>query len=85
MKFRICSRGYCDYTENSITLLEPLGFTFRQSSPMRNGKSFYYTKIFEPSELLEINSLEELIEFTNKYGDCIISDGIIVIDDPDRT
>ena len=84
MKFIIHSRGNYDYREDSKSRLEELGFTFRPVDKIRGSNSYWFTKVFEPLEPIEINSIEELIAFTDKYGDCIISDGVIVINDPDN-
>lgn len=85
MKFKIYSRGYRDYREDTKSKLEELGFIFRPSDRIRGSNSFWFVKLFDPANPIEINSLEELIAFTDKYGDCIISDGVLVIDDPDQS
>jgi hypothetical protein len=85
MKFKIYSRGCGDYREDSKSKLEELGFTFRATDKIRGSFSYWFHKLSEPADPIEINSLDELIAFTDKYGDCIISDGVLVIDDPDRS
>lgn len=44
----------------------------------------WWTVISPPNELIELNSLEDLIKFTNEHGECIISDGLITINNPDH-
>lgn len=85
MKFILQSLGESDYQKSDVCRLEKLGFSFKKSDEIRNTGSYFYTKINNPSNLIELNSLEELIEFTNEYGDCIISDGCLTINDPDRS
>lgn len=90
MKFYIKSIGVHDYIKENSSDLEKLGFKFKQTSRIRQTQSFWFSKIEEPKEPkepkepIEINSLEELIEFTNKYGACIIDYDTITINDPDR-
>lgn len=84
MKFILSALGKFDYRYDEVVELEKLGFTFKKSNDkMKNGE-FWWTKISDPVQPLELNSLEELEEFTNKYGNCVIGDGWLVIDNPDR-
>ena len=61
--------------------LETLGFSFVETSDKSRGGSNYWRKINYPNEPKEFNSLEELIEFTNEWGDCIINDTTLTIMD----
>lgn len=51
--------------------LEEIGFTFKPSD--------YKDFTIEGSPEIEINSLEELIQFANKFGEIIVGDGSIEI------
>jgi hypothetical protein len=84
MKFKLMSMGLYDYHEFRKNELEKLGFKFKPNDKIGAGPMHWWTLIGLPNELIEINSLEDLIEFTNKYGDCIISENILTINNPDR-
>lgn len=51
--------------------LEEIGFTFKPSD--------YKDFTIEGSPTIEINSLEELIQFADKFGEIIVCDGSIEI------
>ena len=84
MKFKLLSMGIHDYHEFQKIKLEKLGFGFKPNDKIGAGTMHWWTLISVPNELIEISSLEDLINFTNEYGDCIISEGLITINDPDK-
>ncbi|WP_114752280.1 hypothetical protein [Pleomorphovibrio marinus] len=73
MKFKLQTTGDFYPKDEERKKLEPLGFKFIPSDYER----FY----IEGEPEIEINSLEDLIEFSNKFGELIISDGYIEIYD----
>ncbi len=73
MKFKIETTGYFYQNLEDINRLEQIGFTFEKS----DYKDFKITGNPE----IEINTLEELIQFGNKHGEIIVSDGHIEIYD----
>lgn len=76
MKFKIKTTGYFYSNEEDRKRLEQIGFTFEKS----DYKDF---KIKGEPEI-EINTLEELIQFGNNHGEIIVSDGHIEIYDDYR-
>ena len=77
MNFTLSTSGR-SYPEDDCQELQALGFTFRKGSYIPNAV------IIEGSPEVEIGSLEELIEFSNKWGTLIISEGSIEIYDDYR-
>ena len=73
MKFTLSTTCYFYPNEEDRLKLQEIGFEFEHS---------YYLKNKQPE--IEINSLEELISFSNKFGAVIISDGSIEIYDDYR-
>lgn len=90
MKSKISSLGRYEYRFSDLIRLEKLGFVFEKSNKLRfaindeDPNSYWWSKITEPKDFVEFSTLEELVNFTNEYGDCIICDGCIVINDEDR-
>jgi hypothetical protein len=81
MKFKLSTIGDCYTDPDKIEKLEKIGFTFKPSTfAMFNTKTFH----IEGSPEIEINTLEELIEFSNTFGELIVSDGSIEIYDDYR-
>ena len=76
MKFKIETTGYFYPNLEDRNRLEQIGFAFEKS----NYKDFKITGKPE----IEINTLEELIQFGNKHGEIIVSDGNIEIYDDYR-
>ena len=76
MKFDLSTVGYF-YTVEDAKKLEELGFQFDN-----NGYDKRLCKRIIPNSVeLNISSLEELLEFSDKWGELIISDGNIMIYD----
>lgn len=75
MKFDLTTAGNF-YTPEKAKKLEELGFQFDEGYNKHKCKH----KLFSDIEI-EINSLEGLIAFSNKWGELIISDGNIMIYD----
>lgn len=71
MKFTLSTSGHFYPQADRRKELEEIGFTFNPS----NYKGF----TIEGSPEIEINSLEELIQFANKFGEIIVGDGSIEI------
>lgn len=61
--------------------LETLGFSFIETSDKTRIGSNYWRKTNSPSVPKEFNSLQEVIDFTNEWGDCIINDTTLTIMD----
>lgn len=76
MKFTLSTSGYFYNDPESREELSRLGFTFS----LKN--KFYH--INQNTIEIEINTLEELVEFTKKYGEIVFSDGQIEIYDDYR-
>jgi hypothetical protein len=71
MKFTLSTSGYFYTRADRRKELEEIGFTFKPSD--------YKDFAIEGSPEIEINSLEELIQFANKFGEIIVGDGSIEI------
>jgi hypothetical protein len=67
MKFELETVGDF-YSEENKTPLEQLGFKFENV-----GKPYYFQKL-KTEQTIELNSLEELMDFINKYGKVIIEE-----------
>ena len=75
MKFSIRTTGYM-YDDEGKEMLEPLGFTF-----LKEGRGCSPHKI-QGDPTIEIDTLEELVDLSKKYGDLIINvDSIEIYDD----
>jgi len=77
MKFTLLTTGYFYPNEEDRLKLQEIGFEFEHSDYSKFKKSNKQPEI-------EINSLEELISFSNKFGEVIINDGSIEIYDDYR-
>lgn len=71
MKFELSTSKYFYPDKNERIELSKLGFTFRPSE--------YKEYVIEGTQEIEINSLEELIEFSKEFGELIIEDKSIEI------
>jgi len=71
MKFTLSTSGHFYPQADRRKELEEIGFTFNPSD--------YKDFTIEGSPEIEINSLEELIQFANKFGEIIVGDGSIEI------
>ena len=71
MKFIVSTSGDFYQQADRRKELKEIGFTFKQSD--------YKDFTIEGSPEIEINSLEELIQFANKFGEIIVGDGSIEI------
>lgn len=71
MKFELSTSKYFYPDKNERIELSKLGFTFRPSK--------YKEYVIEGTPEIEINSLEELIEFSKEFGELIIEDESIEI------
>ena len=76
MKFNLTTAGHF-YTSEDAKKLKEFGFKFDDEG---YDKRLCKRQIFSDVEV-EINSLEELIAFSNKWGELIVSDGSIIIYD----
>ena len=76
MRFAIITTGYLYSDDEYIAKLKKIGFEFIP----------YNEKVFtiKGSPVIEIKDLDELIEFSNKFGDIIVSEGCIEIYDDYR-
>jgi len=77
MNFRLTTTGNF-YNEERKSKLETLGFKFTDESSFKGGP--FYKDDSLPTEI-EINTLEELIEFSNQWGEIIIKENEIEIYD----
>lgn len=77
MKFTLSTSGHFYPQADRRKELEEIGFTFKPS----DYKSLYCFRAFtiEGSPEIEINSLEELIQFADKFGEIIVGNGSIEI------
>jgi len=76
MKFKLRTSGNF-YSPKDIEPLEALGFKFEDTS-LVDKKTKYKIEDAE----VEINSLEQLMEFVSKYGEIVLSnDAIEIYDD----
>lgn len=76
MRFAIATTGYWYSDKEYIAKLEKIGFEFIPY----NEKEF----TIKGSPVIEIKDLDELIEFSNKFGYIIVSEGCIEIYDDYR-
>jgi hypothetical protein len=77
MKFKVGTASSF-YKREDKEKLEKLGFVFDKSKGF-NITEFY--KDYDQNVEIEIESLEELMEFVNKWGDIVLSeDGITIYD-----
>jgi hypothetical protein len=72
MKFTLSTTGYFYPNEEDRLKLQEIGFEFEHSDYLKFKRSNKQLEI-------EINSLEELISFSNKFGAVIINDSSIEI------
>jgi len=79
MKFKLEVSGYSYPNKEDRERLKKIGFSFEKQENM--GIEWFRIK-GEPE--IEINSLEELIEFSNTHGEIIVKDGCIEIYDDCR-
>lgn len=79
MKFNLSTAGVF-YTKEQAEKLKELGFTFSSKEHNPTGRLHK-----EPSDVeIEISTLEELITFSQEWGELIVSDGYIEIYDDYR-
>lgn len=71
MKFRLSTTGNFYPQADRRKELEEIGFTFKPSD--------YKSFIIKGSPEIEINSLDGLIQFTDKFGKIIVDNGSIEI------
>lgn len=76
MKFKLSTSGNFYPQADRRKKLEEIGFTFKQSDYK------YFT--IEGSPEIEINSLEDLIQFADKFGEIIVGNESIEIYDDYR-
>lgn len=84
MKFNLTTSG-CFYKDKDKIKLGQLGFRFKTTEEVYGEfthKEWYKDEDFENPVTIEINTLEELIQFVKEWGEIIISeDGIKIYDD----
>jgi hypothetical protein len=81
MKFKLDTADF-RYNDTDKNKLEVLGFKFKRcdkDSPYYGTYKEYIKKDFIP--IINLNTLEELLDFTKTYGKLIISEDLIVIYD----
>lgn len=81
MKFKLRTAGRF-YTEENKEILGTLGFKFKEeTSTFTAVEKYCLDDSVQPTQI--INTLEELLEFTVKYGDIIMREDntIIIYDD----
>lgn len=78
MKFKVKSAGGL-FCESSKTEYEEIGFTFRPA--VFDGVPSIDDFVIKTEPEIEINSLDELIEFTDKFGGIVLERGKILIYD----
>ena len=78
MKFTLTTTGDFYTDEDQIEKLKGLGFEFTQDSLLN------IFEIKEGSKEIEINSLEDLVKFTENYGEIILNENEIEIYDDYR-
>lgn len=81
MKFELTTCGY-HYQEEDAKKLESLGFSMtKQEKPVLRGHAYHKTDCFDVQSI-EINTLGELIEFSDKWGSLVFHpDSIEIYDD----
>ena len=79
MKFLLSTSGNF-YSEEQAEELKTLGFKFTETRPEKKKNLFMPTESVE----IEINTLEELVAFSEKWGNLIISPKTIEIYDDYR-
>jgi len=72
MKFNLCTSGYFYDDAEKRKELEALGFVFENIK-----ETWHIVK----TTTIEINSLEELLAFTEKWGDIVLNNDTIEIYD----
>ena len=76
MKFRLSTSGYFYPKADRRKKLEEIGFSFKPSD--------YKGFTIAGSPEIKMDSLEELIKFSDKFGEIIVSNGSIEIYDDCR-
>jgi len=72
MKFRLSVTKYF-YMKDEKEKLEKLGFKFKSYPPPEIGSGFQYDYTVIKSKIfVEINSIEELIKFSEEWGELVI-------------
>lgn len=81
MKFNLTTAG-THYSHADAFKLEELGFRFESDIKFYEDIKEFDTcyKIYSPPEI-EINSLEELMNFIKKWGKCVVTNSTIIIYD----
>lgn len=74
MKFELSTAGNY-YSKEEVKELEKLGFEFIKDSNYISGEIYRIVR----NTSIEINSLDELIEFSGKYGELIFDANSIII------
>jgi hypothetical protein len=77
MKFKISTTGSFYSNKDDISRLEKIGFSFND---IQSEHGFY----IKGKPIIEINTIEELLNFTAIHGEVIISDDSIEIFDDYR-
>ena len=77
MKFSLTTAGVSYKEGPEMDDLKGLGFTFKRADWLSNNQY----EINDDDISIEINSLEELVSFTNKYGHVVFSEDTITIYD----
>jgi len=77
MEFELSTTGYFYPNEEDRMKYEKLGFKFEPSDYLQFKKS-------EGNPKITLNSLDDLIKFSNEFGEIIVSDGHIEIYDDYR-
>jgi len=75
MKFTLSTTDYFYKNEEKIKALKEVGFTFKKSSICPS-----HMEISGEPEI-EINSLSELMDFVDRFGQIVLDDGYIEIYD----
>jgi hypothetical protein len=74
MKFEVSAAcHFYEKGDEQVPLLKELGFDFESSY---NGRELYLKR---EDVFVDINTLDELMAFINKYGDIVINKDVIII------
>ena len=76
MKFKLKTSAY-SYSREDARELEPLGFTFKERIDFMTGMKKLVQEKYESE--IEINSLEELVNFSKQWGELVLNQDSIEI------
>lgn len=80
MKFEVTTaETHYHVDSDEVGILKEFGFSFEETPPFWENDKRNYLRIKDEDVFVEINTLEELLEFTKKYGNIVFGENSIII------